>query len=139
MRSGIFSVTAGGTYTSAKIAGDATHPLLVGNTPRHQASFIFEATPQIDTKYVNVGANFIGTTSSYSQDVNSLKLPGYVLVNAFVQVRPIERVQLMLNVNNVFDKLAFAEITQGTIPSGGIVLGRAYNGRTVSATARYSF
>jgi len=140
VRHGIFKLTAGGTYTSAKIASDVLHPEFAGNKPRHQASLIFEATPQIETKFVTVGANFIGTTASYAQDVNQLKLPAYTLVNAFVQVRPIERVQLMLNVNNLFDKLALAEITQGTIPAnGGIVLGRAYNGRTVSATLRYSF
>jgi outer membrane receptor protein involved in Fe transport len=139
IRRGLFALAAGGTYTSAKIASDVTHPDVVGHTPRHQASFIFQAMPQIETKYVTFGANFIGTTSSYTQDVNQLKLPAYTLVNAFVQVRPIEKVQLMLNVNNVFDKLALAEVLQGAIPAGGIVLGRTYNGRTISATARYSF
>jgi len=139
VRRGVFSVTAGGTYTSAKIASDASRPELVGNKPRHQARFIFEATPQIDTEYVTAGANFIGTTSSFAQDVNQLKLPAYTLVNAFLQVRPIAQVQLMVNVNNLFDTLALAETTQGAIPASGIVLGRAYTGRTVSATARYAF
>jgi outer membrane receptor protein involved in Fe transport len=139
VRRGVFSLTAGGTYTSAKISSDAGHPEFVGNTPRHQASFIFEATPQVETKYATFGINVIGTTGSYSQDVNQLKLPGYTLVNAFVQVRPIERVQLMLNVNNLFDKLAFAEISQGSIPASGVILGRAYTGRTMSGTMRYSF
>ncbi|EIZ78027.1 TonB-dependent receptor, partial [Novosphingobium sp. Rr 2-17] len=139
VRRGIFGLTVGGTYTSAKIGSDPLHPELLDNTPRHQASLIFEATPQVETEHLTVGANFIGTTSSYAQDVNQLKLPGYTLVNAFVQVRPIARVQLMANINNLFNKLAFAEIAQGTIPAGGVVLGRAYAGRTVSATARYSF
>ncbi len=139
LRRGPFSVMAGATYTDAQISKDATHSDFVGNTPRHQADLIFEVTPQYETKYVTVGANVIGTTSSYAQDTNQLKLPGYALVNAFVQVRPMERVQLMLNVNNLFDKLAIAETTQATIPPTGVVLGRAYNGRTVSGTVRYAF
>lgn len=139
VRHGPFSVTGGATYTDAKISSDATHPDFVGNKPRHQANLIFAVTPQVELKYATVGVNVIGTTSSYAQDTNQLKLPGYKLVNAFVQLRPTERVQLMLNVNNLFDKLALADVEQATIPASGVVLGRAYAGRTVSATLRYSF
>ena len=139
LRRGPFSVTAGATYTSAKIASDATHPTFIGNVPRHQADLIFEVTPQVDLKYATVGLNMVGTTASYAQDTNQLKLPGYTLVNAFVQIRPMERVQLMLNVNNLFDKLALAEVLQASIPASGVVLGHAYSGRTVSATLRYAF
>jgi len=139
VRRGPFSVTAGATYTDAKIASDATHPDFVGNTPRHQADLIYSVTPQFETKYATFGANVVGTTSSYAQDTNQLKLPAYTLVNAFVQVRPTEQVQLMLNVNNLFDKLALADVEQATIPASGVVLGRAYTGRTISATLRYSF
>jgi outer membrane receptor protein involved in Fe transport len=138
-RRGAFSVTAGATYTKAKIGSDALHPTFVGNIPRHQADLIFEVTPQVEMKYATVGVNLIGTTDSYAQDTNQLKLPGYALVNAFVQIRPMERVQLMLNVNNLFDKLAIADVTQATIPASGVVLGRAYSGRTLSATLRYAF
>jgi len=139
VRKGPFSVTAGGTYTDAKIASDAFRPELVGNKPRHQADFIYSVTPQVELKYVTFGANVIGTTSSYAQDSNQLKLPGYKLVNAFVQIRPAERVQLMLNINNLFNKLALADSEQATIPTSGVVLGRAYLGRTASATLRYTF
>ncbi|WP_296596598.1 TonB-dependent receptor, partial [Phenylobacterium sp.] len=139
VRHGPFSVTAGATYTDAKISSDATNAALIGNTPRHQADFIYAVTPQVELDYATFGVNVIGTTSSYAQDVNLLKLPAYTLVNAFVQVRPAERVQLMLNVNNLFNKFALSDVEQGTIPASGVVLGRAYNGRTVSATLRYDF
>jgi outer membrane receptor protein involved in Fe transport len=56
-----------------------------------------------------------------------------------VQVRPAERVQLMLNVNNLFNKLALIDSEQPAIPASGVVLGRAFLGRTASATLRYSF
>jgi len=139
VRHGPFSVTGGATYTDAKISSDATHPTFIGNKPRHQADFIYEVTPQVELKYGTVGVNVIGTTSSYAQDTNQLKLPAYTLVNAFVQVRPTENVQLMLNVNNLFNKLALSDSEQATIPASGVVLGRAYLGRTASATLRYTF
>jgi outer membrane receptor protein involved in Fe transport len=139
VRRGPFSVTAGATYTDAQISKDVTHPDFIGHKPRHQADLIYSVTPQVELKYATVGVNVIGTTSSYAQDTNQLKLPAYALVNAFVQVRPTERVQLMLNVNNLFDKLALADVEQATIPASGVVLGRAYLGRTASATLRYTF
>ncbi|MFY8143210.1 MAG: TonB-dependent receptor domain-containing protein [Caulobacter sp.] len=139
VRKGPFSVNAGATYTDAKIASDALRPQLVGNTPRHQADFIYSVTPQIELKHVTFGANVIGTTSSFAQDANQLKLPGYKLVNAFVQVRPAERVELMLNVNNLFNQLALIDSEQPAIPATGVILGRAFLGRTASATLRYSF
>ncbi|WP_430425209.1 TonB-dependent receptor [Phenylobacterium sp.] len=139
VRRGPFSVTAGATYTDAKISKDVTHPEFVGNKPRHQADLIYSVTPQVEFKYGSAGVNVIGTTSSYAQDTNQLKLPGYTLVNAFVQVRPIENVQLMLNVNNLFNELALSDVEQAAIPASGVVLGRAYNGRTASATLRYTF
>lgn len=139
VRKGPFSVTAGATYTDAKIKSDAQRAELIGNKPRHQADFIYSVTPQVELKYVTFGANVIGTTSSFAQDTNQLKLPGYKLVNAFVQVRPAERVELMLNVNNVFNKLAMVDSEQAAIPASGVVIGRAYLGRTASATLRYTF
>lgn len=139
VRRGPFSVAAGATYTDAKISSDATNPDFVGNTPRHQADLIFSVTPQMELEHVTFGANVIGTTSSYAQDRNQLKLPGYALVNAFLQVRPTDRVQLMFNVNNLFDELALADVEQAAIPASGLVLGRAYAGRTASATLRYTF
>jgi outer membrane receptor protein involved in Fe transport len=139
VRKGPFSVTAGATYTDAKIASDAQRPELIGNKPRHQADFIYSVTPQVELKNATLGFNVIGTTSSYAQDTNQLKLPGYELVNAFVQVRPVENVQLMLNVNNLFNKLALSDSEQAAIPASGVVLGRTYLGRTASATLRYSF
>jgi outer membrane receptor protein involved in Fe transport len=139
VRRGPFSITGGATYTDAEIVSDATNPDFVGNKPRHQADLIYAVTPQIDLNYVTAGLNIIGTTSSYAQDRNQLKLPGYTLVNSFVLIRPTERVQLMLNVNNLFNKLALSDVEQAAIPASGVVLGRAYTGRTASATLRYSY
>ncbi|RZJ99464.1 MAG: TonB-dependent receptor [Novosphingobium sp.] len=136
---GPFKLTAGATYTDAEISSDLTDPSVIGNVPRHQANFIFALTPQYDTELFSIGANVIGTTGSFAQDTNQLKMPGYTTVNAFLQVRPTERVQLSLNANNVFNVLGLAEVTQAAIPATGVVTARAINGRTISASARYSF
>lgn len=138
-RAGIFSLTAGGTWTKSKIVSDALSPAVVGNVPRRQAEFVFQATPQVDVGPVTVGANVIGTTSSYAQDSDQLKLPGYTTVNAFLQYRPIERVQLSLNANNLFNVKGFTEAEEGAIPANGIVRARSINGRTISAAVRLGF
>ena len=138
-RTGGFSLAAGGTYTDAKIKRDVLNPGVEGNRPRRQAKFIFQATPQYQAGPVTVGANVIGTTSSYAQDSNQLKLPGYTQVNAFLSVRPVERVTVSVNANNVFDVKGITEAEDATIPANGIVRARSINGRTVSAALRFDF
>lgn len=139
IRHGMLSLTGGATFTDATIVRDRVNPAVDGNTPRHQASLIFQATPQVSTDRFAIGAVFIGTTDSYSQDVNLLKMPGYVTTNAFVQVRPAERLLLSLNATNLFDAIALTSIDEDRIPVSGIVRGRLLNGRAISATARLDF
>lgn len=136
---GPFSLNAGATYTDANISGNVATPEIVGNRPRRQANFIFQATPQVTVGRVNVGAVFIGTTGSYAQNVNQLKMPGYVTTNAFVQVRPIDRLLLSLNASNLFDTKAIVAVEQATLPASGIVEAHLLTGRAVSVTARLDF
>lgn len=136
---GPFSVTAGATYTNASIIDDVFNPAVIGNTPRHQPDLIFQVTPQVETERFTIGANFVGTTESFAQDSNQLRLPGYTLVNGFAQFRLNENVQLALIGNNLFDKLALTDVTQSAIPASGLVTARALNGRTVTASVRLSF
>ena len=136
---GPFSLNAGATYTDANISGNVATPEIVGNRPRRQANFIYQATPQVTVGRVNVGAVFIGTTGSYAQNVNQLKMPGYVTTNAFVQVRPIDRLLLSLNASNLFDTKAIVAVEQATLPASGIVEAHLLTGRAVSVTARLDF
>lgn len=138
-RRGIVSLTAGATYTDAEIVTDRIDPSVVGNTPRHQAKFLFQTTPQVITGRFSVGAIFIGTTASYAQDSNILKTPGFVTTNAFAQFRPTERMSLSLNAGNLFDVQAFTSFEEAAIPASGIIRGRLLNGRTVSVTAGFGF
>jgi outer membrane receptor protein involved in Fe transport len=138
-RHGPFSLRGGVTYTHAKLVNDKLNAAVAGKVPRRQPDFIYQVTPQFELRQVTVGANITGTTSSWVQDNNLMRMPGYKLVDAFVQYRPTDRVRLMLNVDNLFDKVAFIEITTPSVPANGIGIGRAANGRTISMSARMSF
>ncbi|MCT2401364.1 TonB-dependent receptor [Novosphingobium mangrovi (ex Huang et al. 2023)] len=138
-RRGIFAINGGATWTKAEITADALDPTKIGNTPRHQADLIFQVTPQVETERLTVGANFYGTTGSYAGDSNQLKMPGYVVTNAFVQYRPNDRVSIMLNANNLFDVLGLVDVDAEFIPSSGVVTARTINPRTVSASLRFNF
>ena len=140
---GIFSLSAGGTYTDAEITRDVLNPAVEGNRPRRQAKFIYQVTPQVDFQRFTLGANVIGTTDSYAQDNNQLKMPGYTQVNAFVSVHPADNVTLSVNGNNLFDVKGITEVEEGAIPAGGpnggIVRARSITGRTISAAIKFDF
>ncbi|MEP9360506.1 TonB-dependent receptor [Sphingomonas sp. KR3-1] len=138
-RIGVFSLNAGATYTHAEITNDKANAALIGNTPHRQADLIFQVSPQVNTKSFSVGAVFIGTTGSYATDANLLKVPGYVTTNAFVQFRPIDRVTLAVNANNLFDKLAIVGIDDASVPATGVAKGHVLTGRTISGSVRFDF
>lgn len=138
IRRGPLNLTGSATLTNAKITA-AEDRALIGNTPRHQAKLIFQLMPQYETELFTVGADVIGTTRSFTQDTNQLRMPGYATVNAFVQVRPIDRVVLSLNVNNVFDTRALIDVSAGTIPTSGYTLAQTLYGRTITTALRVFF
>ncbi len=138
-RNGPFSLMTGATWTHSRIVADALNPGVVGNTPRRQAQLIFQATPQVDIGRAAIGANIVGTTSSYAQDNNQLKLPGFTQVNAFAQFRPMPKLLVSLNANNLFNVRGFTEAEEGAIPANGIVRARSINGRTISTSVRIDF
>jgi hypothetical protein len=51
----------------------------------------------------------------------------------------MEKVQLSLNANNLFNTQGFTESEEGSIPTNGIIRARSINGRTVSASVRIDF
>jgi outer membrane receptor protein involved in Fe transport len=134
---GGFDLSASGTWTKAKIVSDTISPAVVGNRPRRQAEFVYRITPQYSARFFTIGASAIGTTSSYAQDTDQLKLPAFTQINAFVIVRPIDRIQLSVNANNLFNVTGFTEAEEPAIPANGIVRARSINGRTVSASIKF--
>lgn len=137
-RTGNFSLTAGATWTDAEIK-DALDLTTIGNKPRRQADLVYQATAQYDADMFTVGANIVGTTDSFTQDSNQLKLPAFAQVNAFLAFRPIERIEVGLNATNLFNATGFTEAEEGSIPANGIVRARSIAGRTVLASVRFDF
>lgn len=140
-RNGGFSVTGGATYTDATIDKDALSPAVVGNTPRRQAKWIYQVAPTYVWDKVTVGASVIGTAKAYAQDDNQLVFPAFAQVNAFAEYKVSEGLSLSLNANNLFDEVGLTEAEEGAITAGTInaIRARSINGRTVTATLRYSF
>lgn len=140
-RSGIFDLRAGATWTDAEIAKDNITPANEGNVPRRQADLVYQVTPALDFGMVRTGLNIVGTTKAYAQDNNQLIFPAYTQVNAFVNVRPMEGLELSVNANNLFNTVGITEAEEGSIVSGvdNYVRARSINGRTVSASVRFDF
>ena len=137
-RTGPFSLSAGATWTDSEIK-DALDASTIGNTPRRQADLVYQATAQYETDMFTLGANLVGTTDSYTQDSNQLKLPAYTQVNAFLAFRPIDRIEVGLNAQNLFNAEGYTEAEEGSIPANGIVRARSIAGRTVLASIRFDF
>lgn len=138
-RRGWFSLNAGATYTKAKISADSTNAAIVGNDPPRQADWIFQAIPQITTEKFSVGAAFVGTTGSYTDVNNQLRMPGYVTTDLFVRYNLSSRLALTVNANNLFDVLALTAMNDAALPASGAGLARVLNGRNISATLSFGF
>lgn len=136
---GDFKISTGLTYTNSTIRRDVINPSNVGNRPRRQAAVIYQITPTYTLFKHVFGANIVGTTSSFAQDVNSLKLPGFAQINLFANFRLTEGLTLAVNSNNVTNAFGVTEAEEGVLPANGIVRGRPINGRTTSVSLRYSF
>ncbi|RME64408.1 MAG: TonB-dependent receptor [Alphaproteobacteria bacterium] len=136
---GDFDITGGVTWTDAEIDKDAIDPALEGNTPRRQADFIYQVTPSYNYEGFTIGANVVGTTSSFAQNNNDLKMPGFAQVNLFANYEVTTGLVVSVNVNNLFDTIGITESEEGSIPANGIVRARSINGRTTSVSLRYAF
>jgi outer membrane receptor protein involved in Fe transport len=138
-RFGNFNFSSGITWTDAKIKADRLSPAVIGNKPRRQARFIYQSTASYNTEQFGLGVNLIGTTSSFAQDDNQLKLPGYTQVNAFASFNVLENLELSINGNNLLNTIGLTESEEGSIPANGLIRARSINGRTVSVAAKLKF
>ena len=139
-----FQANGSVTWTKAEISKDAFNPTWVGNAPRRQADFIYNATfsYSLGAKKQHVaGFAVIGTTKSYAQDNNELVMPGYAYVNPFVSFELTKGLSAMFNINNLFNTIGITEVEEGSIVENtdNIVRARSINGRTSSLTLVYRF
>ncbi|MCU7372615.1 TonB-dependent receptor [Paucibacter sp. O1-1] len=129
---GNFRINGGATLTDAKIKA-SSDAAAVGRQPRRQARFVYQLAPSYSFGDLELGATLIGSGKSYGDDANTIRMKGYTLVNAFVNYQFNEQTLLSVSANNLFDKLAYTEI------EGDGHAARAFNGRTLRATLKYSF
>jgi outer membrane receptor protein involved in Fe transport len=127
------------TYTKAKITDTAA--AIKNNMPRRQAPLIYNVVPTYSKGRFSAGLSIIGTTASYAQDNNLLKLDGYVLVNPFISYRLTKQLFASINGNNIFNSLGITESEEGSIVENqnNIIRARSVTGRTISATIGFNF
>jgi outer membrane receptor protein involved in Fe transport len=133
-----FALSGGLTYTHMTIGSDAQDPAEVGNEPQRQAKFVYQFTPGYYDDDYDLGVNVIGTTSSYSDNSDTVVMPGYTTVNLFAHYMPRPDVKLSFTVNNLFNVIGLTEIDAAP-NAQGIALARTINGRTLKAGVSYSF
>ncbi|MGP7796764.1 TonB-dependent receptor domain-containing protein [Sphingomonas sp. CLY1604] len=138
---GNFNLAVDATYAASKIVSSAT-AALVGNKPGGLPDFLFVVSPSYDAGPVAFGVSVNGQTSTKSDDFNLYTIKGSTFVNGFVTVRPTERVELGLNVNNLFDKLGFrggGSLGPTVSSTTAVFNNTALYGRTVTGSVRYRF
>lgn len=127
-----FRVTGGLTYTNASITA-ANDKTVIGKTPRRQASYTYQIAPTYTMGNAVIGASLIGTSKSYGDDANTLILPAFNVLNAFVNYSINDQIQLSLSVNNLTNNIGYTEV------EGDGHAARSINGRSIRASLKYSF
>ena len=123
------SLLGGLTYTDAKQAD--------GRAPKRQAKFVYQLTPTLNfSDELTAGVGIVGTSKSQDDGPTgplTITLPAYTVVNAFVSYSLTPKATLTLAANNLFNEIAYTESNDGRGAA------RAYTGRTVKASLRYTF
>lgn len=131
-RLGDFRLSAGGTFTHAEIKS-SNDPTTVGKRPRRLADVVLQVAPSMMVGPLEVGAGVLYTGKSYGDDANTITMPAYTVVNAFVNYQINERATASLSINNLGNALGYTEIE-----SDGHAA-RAINGRTAKVSLKYAF
>jgi outer membrane receptor protein involved in Fe transport len=129
---GAFRLNAGSTWTRSRISrsSDAT---TIGKTPRRLSNFVFNVAPSYVFGPVELGAGVLYNGKAWGNDANTITLPAYTVVNAFVNWSVNDRLTLSLTGNNLGNAIGYTEI------EGDGHAARSINGRTATAALRYSF
>jgi outer membrane receptor protein involved in Fe transport len=132
-----FDLRATATYTHARLSSGVNE----GNRPRRQADLIYSLSPTYTIKKLSAGLVMVGTTKAYAQDNNLLVMPGYIVINPFVNYNVTKGLSISVNANNVTNSLGITEAEEGAITENvtNIVRARSITGRTISATLAYKF
>lgn len=138
---GDFSFFGGLTWTDAEIVG-SNDPLLIGNTPRRQADWVYSSTVTYSLREHVAGLSVIGTTDSYTQDANGLEMDGFTSLNAFVDIELAEGFSARVSVNNLTDEIGLSEAEENspvTVNGMELIRGRSIAGRSTNLELKYEF
>jgi len=135
-----FNLRGAVTWTDAEIDSGANE----GKTPRRQPDFIYNIIPTYSFGQENqniFGLSLIGQSKAYAQDSNELVMPGFVMVNSFIDVAITKSLTANLSVNNLFDSIGVTESEEGSITEGQVnyLRARPLPGRSMSLALRYTF
>lgn len=131
-RAGAFRLAGGLTLTKAEITA-ATDASTVGKTPRRQADWVFQLSPSYSIGPVEFGAALIGTGDSWGDDANTIRMPGYTVINAFANWQVSERTSVSLAVNNLNNTIGWTEV------EGDGHAARSINGRSAKLALKVRF
>ena len=132
-RLGGFVVSGGATFTNASITA-SSNAALVGKTPKRLARTIFQVSPTYSLGDLTLGASIIGTTASQDDSPAgplTVTLPGYTVVNAFVNYALSSKATAAFGVNNLGNTIGYTESNDGRGAA------RSINGRTMKLTLSY--
>ena len=135
-----FSLRGAATYTKAEITtvGDGNE----GNTPRRQPALMYSLIPSYEfAGKHSVGLSILGQTDAFAQDNNDLVMPGYMVLNGFVNFGITKNLSASLNGNNLLDAIGITESEEGSITENQVnyIRARSITGRSLSATIRFNF
>jgi len=140
IRTGNLNINSGGTFTKAEITKSLTADN-VGNTPRRVPTLMYNISPSYTIGKGALGMSLVGTTKVYSQDDNSVVLPGFAYVNAFANYAITKGLSLRVNVNNLTNTLGFTEMEADPFTNNSVnyMRARPITGRATTMTVTYSF
>ncbi len=135
-----FNLRGALTWTDAEVNSGTNK----GNKPRRQPDFIYNFIPSYNfgkEKQNSGGLSFIGQTKAYTQDSNELVMPGFLIVNGFVNVGITKSLNVNISANNIFDSIGVTEAEEASIINGqdNYVRARPLPGRSISLSLQYKF
>ncbi len=134
------AVHVGGFDLDGSVIYTHSRDLGTGKVPATMPSLTYRISPTYDAGIFAIGASLNGQTSSRTRSGN-YTVPGDYYVNGFVKVRPLDQLELGMNVNNLFNRLGYrGSADVGTIVGNtGLIDNSAVNGRTITASVKYNF
>ena len=141
LTAGRFRLVADLTYTSSKITSSLSDPTTAGNRPSGIPQFQYNIQPSYDAGLFAIGASIDGQTNVPSDNFNTYFISGSTFVNGFVKLRPTDRLEVGLNVNNLFNTLGYRTGGLGfqITPTQGLFQNSAVYGRIVTGSVRLRF